>query len=67
MEIMQQFGDMYSSLSGTKNTAIQLSGLAILSFFVSFYPVKAEASKLNILIAIADDASWKHFYHSDYS
>jgi len=44
-----------------KHLAYEFSGFAIFAFMAVFTPVKVEASKPNILFAIADDASWKHF------
>lgn len=44
-----------------KHFAYEFSGFAVFAFMAVFTPVKVEASKPNILFAIADDASWKHF------
>lgn len=58
---MQRFSDMNSRPIERKNLAFGLSGLAVFAFVTSFAQVKVETSKPNILFAIADDASWKHF------
>lgn len=61
MNIFQRFSDMNSRPTEGKNLALGLSGLAVFAFVTSFAQVKAEKSRPNILFAIADDASWKHF------
>ncbi len=44
-----------------KKTSFFVFSMFFLAGFSGCHPVKEEAAKPNILFAIADDASWKHF------
>ncbi len=61
MDIKQLSGDMNSKRCGTKNSLIRLSGVAVFTLIAASNHNKVEVSHPNILFAIADDASWKHF------
>ncbi|HUX57460.1 MAG TPA: sulfatase-like hydrolase/transferase, partial [Bacteroidales bacterium] len=61
MDIKQLSDDMNLKRCGTKNSLIRLSGVAVFTLIAASNHNKVETTHPNILFAIADDASWKHF------